>query len=198
MRIMALVLTAGLSLATVATAQEDLASPDSVLPGLPWFSHVVGSCWSSELSQGETYDRQCFGLQFDKVVRVEQAIDTWKDGRVVSTLNANSVYAWDPRTEKIRHVFWGSDGSYESATGWIEGDALILYLDREIDAEGNVPARTVLRKAGDSTYCALREKRQGSLWVKLFSFVYERDGAAGAAISTRTNAPHDQAVPDCE
>lgn len=106
--------------ALAAAAERDLASPNSDVPRLAWISHVAGSCWRSELAKGETYDRQCFSVQFGKVVRAEQTIESLKAGKVVSTLNASSVYAWDPRQQKIRHIFWGSDGSFESATGWIE------------------------------------------------------------------------------
>jgi len=160
-----------LAIGFAAVAQED-ASSNKRIAALPWFSHVTGFCWRSQLSE-QTKDRQCFREQFGRVVRVGQQI-AQPDG----VLNADSLYAWDPRIGKLRHVFWASDGAFESATGWIEGDALILYLDRETDARGEVPARTVLRKTGPDRYSASREGREGTRWREQFSFVYERDGRA--------------------
>jgi hypothetical protein len=159
-------------------AAQDLASPGADVRALPWLSHVTGSCWRSELSEGSTWDRQCFRVQFGKVVRVEQVIETAKDGEVATTLNADSVYAWDPHRKRVRHVFWASDGSFETSVGWSEGDALMFFLDREVDATGVAPVRTVLRKAGANAYCASREKRQGGRWVQQFAFLYVRDGDA--------------------
>lgn len=164
---------------------------------MPWLSHVIGSCWRSELSKGETRDRQCFSLQFGKVVRVEQTIDTLKDEKVVATLLANSVYAWDPRMNKLRHVFWGSDGSFESATGWADGEALVLVLDRETDAKGDAPARTVFHRTGPNVYCVAREERQGNRWAPLFAFTYERDGGASDPSSSRPMPTRDKPLRDC-
>jgi hypothetical protein len=158
-------------------AQEDAAAPEVRVVGFPWLSQVSGSCWRAELSKGEVEDRQCFKGQFDRVVRVDQTI-LQKSGAARSTLNADSLYAWDARKRKVRHVFWASDGSFETASGWIEGDALILYLDRETGADGEAPMRTVLRMVGADQYKASREERDGKGWREQFSFVYQRDGSA--------------------
>jgi hypothetical protein len=158
-------------------AQPDKAAPEVKVATFPWLSHVVGSCWRSELTKGEVEDRQCFRAQFGRVVRVEQRIDT-TDGSSRSTLNADSLYAWDPRMQKVRHIFWGSDGSFETSSGWIEGDALVFYLDRETGADGKAKFRTVLRKTGADRYLASREELDGKQWRQQFSFTYERDGAA--------------------
>lgn len=188
-------LTCGLS--TIAAAQ-DLAAPDADVRSLPWLSHVTGSCWLSELSKGKTWDRQCFRVQFDKVVRVEQVIRTVKDGAFVSTLNADSVYAWDPNRKRVRHVFWASDGSFETSAGWTEAGALMFFLDREVDANGVAPVRTVLRKAGANTYCASREKREGERWVQQFAFLYLRDGDANQpAPAVLASGTHREAVQLC-
>lgn len=166
-----------IAVSCVVGAQQDTAAPDMKVTAFPWLSHVVGSCWRSELTKGKVEDRQCFQAQFDRVVRVDQRIDE-RDGKATSTLKADSLYAWDPRTRKVRHIFWASDGSFETATGWIEGDALILFLDRETGADGKASLRTVLRKTGPDRYAASREQLDGDRWREQFSFTYQRDGKA--------------------
>ncbi len=153
-------------------AQEDSKSAEANVAALPWLSHVKGYCWRSELTQGEVHDRQCFRVQFGRVVRADQQIANLVDPE--NTMLADSLYVWDPRSKKVRHIFWGSDGSFETSSGWIEGDALIFYLDRETAASGDASARTVLRKTGADTYQARRESREGSEWREQFSFVYRR------------------------
>ena len=155
-------------------AQQDATAPEIRVARLPWLSHVAGSCWRSELEKG-SIDRQCFRAQFDRVIRVEQKIVNTK-GAAQTTLDANSVYAWDPRTKKIRHVFWASDGSFETASGWVEGDALMFFLDRQTGPDGKATGRTVLRPTGANEYRASREELEGDLWREQFSFTYRRDG----------------------
>ena len=157
-------------------AQVDATAPEVRVATFPWLSHVAGSCWRSELSKGQV-DRQCFQTQFDRVVRVEQKI-VQTDGAKESTLDANSLYAWDPRKKKVRHVFWASDGAFETATGWAEGDALMFYLDRESGPDGKAPGRTVLRRTDADEYRASREKLEDDHWREQFSFTYKRDGSA--------------------
>ena len=163
-------------ISSVLSAQTDASEPEVRVATFPWLSHVAGSCWRSELSE-ESVDRQCFRTQFDRVVRVEQKI-VQTDGAAKSTLDASSLYAWDSRQKKVRHVFWASDGAFETASGWAEGDALMFYLDRETGADGKASGRTVLRRTGADEYRASREKLEGDLWREQFFFTYRRDGKA--------------------
>ncbi len=157
-----------------ALAQQDQAAPESNPKNWPWLAQVAGSCWRGELAPGETVDTQCFSLQFGKVIRVSQSIDTYEKTRKVSTLDASSVYAWDARQKKFRHVFWASDGSFESARGGADGNALTLFLDREVGTDGTAPVRTVLRMLDVDHYKASREELREGVWKELFSFIYSR------------------------
>jgi hypothetical protein len=65
----------------------------------------------------------------------------------------------------------------------------MFFLDREVDATGVAPVRTVLRKAGANTYCASREKRQGERWVRQFAFLYVRDGEADLPVPATAKGP---------
>jgi hypothetical protein len=165
---------ASIFFAPCALAQQDQASPETDPRTWPWLAKVAGACWRSELQPGVSTDKQCFSVQFGKVVRVAQTIDTSQKGAIVATLTAESVYAWEPRQKRIRHIFWASDGAFESATGGPEGAALVLYLDREIGPDGTAPVRTVLRMVDRNRYKASREERRGGRWIELFSFFYER------------------------
>jgi hypothetical protein len=159
-----------------ASAQgEDPSSEATDLAVYGWFAELAGSCWRAEFPAGETRDRQCHSAQFGKVLRVDQVVETLAEGRVVSALTASSVYAWDAPRKRIRHFFWGSDGSLETATGWLEGDDFVLVLDRELDRDGKFDLRTVLRRDGRDGFSAARERREGDGWSPLFSIGYRRE-----------------------
>ena len=161
---------------TIAVGQsKDQASPDAGLASFGWLVDLTGGCWRAEFSNGQTRDRQCFRQEFGRVLREDQTVTSLKEGRVTEVMEATSVYAWDGRKQKIRHVFWSSNGGFESSTGWREGDAVIFYLDRETDSSGEANARTVLRKTGVDGYSASREQRKGDKWAPLFSIAYQRE-----------------------
>jgi hypothetical protein len=154
---------------------EDASSEATGLAVYGWFAELAGSCWLAEFPGGETRDRQCHSAQFGKVLRVDQVVETLVAGKLAGALTASSVYAWDARNKRIRHFFWGSDGSLETATGWVEGADFVLVLDREMDPEGKFEMRTVLRRDGRDGFSAAREQREGSGWSTLFSVSYRRE-----------------------
>jgi hypothetical protein len=163
-------------LSGAGSAQDaDASSEATDLAVYGWFADLAGSCWRAEFPGGETRDRQCHSAQFGKVLRVDQVVETLAEGRVVSALTASSVYAWDARNKRIRHFFWGSDGSLETATGWLEGGDFVLVLDREMGPDGKYELRTVLRREGRDGFSAAREQRAGSGWSPLFSVSYQRE-----------------------
>lgn len=154
---------------------QDLPSKQTDLSVFGWFGELTGACWRAEFPDGQSRDRQCYTTQFGKVIRVDQVVESLKQGTVTGTLTASSIYAWDPRRGRLRHVFWADDGSLESSSGWIEGTSLILHLDHEVDTAGNVEVRTVLRRDGPDAFTASRERKQPDGWKSIFQIRYRRD-----------------------
>jgi hypothetical protein len=166
-----------LSLVTVATSAADAPASTDPLEPFGWFKDIAGSCWTGMHTDSKTTDTQCYSVQFGRLMRgTIKLIGTSDDNKPVN-FEGESVYAWNPKTERVQYTFWANDGTYGTGEMYPVGDHLV-FPPANVDSPG--ATRLVWQKVDADNFIVIRERRTEGVWSKVFEVTYRRSGAAPA------------------
>lgn len=95
-------------------------------------------------------------------------------GSEADNLEGESVYSWNPQTQRVDYTLWASDGSYGVGSLLVEGDNMVF-------PPANVSSRNATRMVWTlidaDSFLVTRQKREDGTWTKFFEVTYRRSGA---------------------
>lgn len=163
---------ASLLILLLLTSAAHAQTPSDPLAPFGWFKDMAGHCWSGTYPDGKTSDTQCYSLQFGRLLRGTIELSGLHGSQPVANFQGDSVYAWNPKTNRAQYTFWASDGTYGSGEMYREGDQLIFPPTGNADSPSAM--RSVWRRVDADSFIVAREKRQGDTWSKVFEVTYRR------------------------
>jgi hypothetical protein len=167
-----------LGFASILTSAADAQPSSDPLAPFGWFKDMAGHCWSGTYPDGTTSDTQCYSVQFGRLLRGTIELSGMHGGQPVDDFQGDSVYAWNPKTNRVQYTFWASDGSYGTGEMYRDGERLVFPPTDAADSPGAM--RSVWRRLDADSFVVTREKRQGETWGKVFEVTYRRTDAQRA------------------
>lgn len=137
-----------------------------------WFAELAGACWQGRNADGQTTDTQCYSIQYGTILRGTIEIIAIHGDEAVR-FEGDSVFAWNPREQRIDYSFWASDGSYGTGKAYFEGDRIIHVADPG-DGSKQAETRTVWRKLDPSAFEVTRERSTAEGWQSVLVVTYHR------------------------
>lgn len=130
---------------------------------------LVGNCWAGDFPNGMGVDTHCFEPVFGgKFVR---------DKHVLRGKNPDysgeTIYAWDPKQQKIVFWYWSSDGDIEQGTVTPVADGFD-FPEHHLTQPKDLIMRTHWHRLDADAYQALNETKDGDAWKTEWKVEYRR------------------------
>jgi len=154
------------------------ADAPAVSPLAPfgWLADLAGSCWTGTDADGRTTDRQCYSVQYQRVLRGTIAIFA-ASAADEPVFEGDSVFAWDSTLGRVVYTHWGSTGQVGRAEAYFDLDRLIFPAAADSDGDA-AQARSVWERLDADSFRVTRERRAGDRWRAEAVVTYRRDAAA--------------------
>jgi hypothetical protein len=163
-------------LTVAASAAQAQPSADPLAP-FGWFKDLAGYCWSGTQADGKASDTQCYSVQFGRFLRGTIKLSGKHEGQPVDNFGGDSVYAWNPKMNRVHYTLWASDGTYATGAMHVEGERLIFP---SANPDSTSATRFVWTRVDADNFVVTREKRQGNAWSKVVEVKYRRSEAKPA------------------
>lgn len=148
-----------------ATAQEARPRPLAPLDGF-------AGCWRGAFQGAPAMtDERCFAPMLDG--RYVRDTHTVRGGPMPYA--GESVFAWDPGSQRIAYAYYASDGGMSRGFADATGDGLAFPADRYVGADGRVlNLRASWRRDGPDRFVTITEIERDGAWRPFMRIDYTR------------------------